>query len=305
MSELASALVDFELTAVVVGLAVAAVWDGATREVPDRLWQALAVIGAALGAGLLAGDGGGPVLVWLLVAGFALEHLFPWDERWDGGSARLPQIIEIVLYVGTGAVVFLGGWAYGFGGGGVPIAAAATYAAVLVARGLFEARILYGGADAKAVITLGVLLPVWATPFLGQPAGVAPLGPWIPFALTALINAAVLTLAVPVVLGVQNARCGEFSFPRGFLGCSIPVDELAHRFVWLDEPTTREGTPREEFDTAEEDHRLRVQQAEALRARGIERVWVAPQIPLVLFLALGAGLGLLFGNIVLDLVALL
>ncbi|EQD49121.1 membrane protein [mine drainage metagenome] len=305
MTDMSSIFVGLEILALVIGLGLAAGWDARSREVPDRLWQIVGLIGAAVGASLVAGSGLGPVLLWLLVAGFALQHLFPWDERWGGGSSRWPELFEVFLYVGTGVVLLAAGWAYGLGASGVPVAAIAVYAAVLLARGLFEVRVLYGGADAKALITVAVLLPLWSTPLLAQTTTLTALLQVTPFALTALINGAVLALAVPIWLAIRNARRGEFSFARGFLGTSIPTDELSLRFVWLHEPKLEGRAPPMELDTAAEDHQLRIEQGAELRARGIARVWVTPQIPLVLFFALGAGLALLLGNVLLDLAALL
>ncbi len=305
MTDTSSILVGLEILALVIGLGLAAGWDARSREVPDRLWQIVGLIGAAIGASLVAGSGLGPVLLWLLVAGFALQHLFPWDERWSGDSNRWPELFEVSLYVGTGAVLLAAGWAYGLDANGVPVAAVAVYAAVLLARGLFEGRILYGGADAKAVITIAVLLPLWSTPLLAQTTTLTALLQVTPFALTALVNGAVLALAVPIWLAIRNARRGEFSFARGFLGTSIATDELSLRFVWLHEPKLEGRAPPMEFDTAAEDHQLRVEQAAKLRGQGIARVWVTPQIPLVLFFALGAGLALLLGNVLLDLAVLL
>jgi hypothetical protein len=303
MTGTSSILIGLEILTLVVGLGLAAGWDARSREVPDRLWQIAGLIGGAIGAGLAAGSGLGPVLLWLLVAGFALQHLFPWDERWGGGSSRLPERFELILYVGTGVVLFVAGWAYGVGASGVPVAAIAVYATVLLARALFEARVLYGGADAKAVIAVAVLLPLWSAPLLSQTTTLTVLLQATPFALTALINGALLALVVPIWLAIRNARRGEFTFARGFLGTSIPTDELPLRFVWLHEPKLEGSTPPMELETAAEDLQLRVQQAAELRARGIGRVWVTPQIPLVLFFALGAVLALLLGNLLLDLAA--
>ncbi|MGD0717996.1 MAG: hypothetical protein ABSA15_00220 [Thermoplasmata archaeon] len=305
MSDVSSALVDLQLFALVGGLALAAGWDARAREVPDRLWQVVAGVGALLGALLLAGQGPGVVLLWLFVAGFALQHLFSWEEHWEAASPRLLGLVDAVLYVGTGAVLLAAAWEYGVGGGGVPLSIVAVYVTVLTARGLFEARILYGGADAKAVIVVAVVLPLWATPLLVGSPTLTPILEVIPFALTVLVNAAVLTLLVPIALAIRNARRGELSFPKGFLGMSIPTDELPARYVWAHDPSLDQDHPPDDVATSAEDRQLRVRQAAELRARGVERVWVSPQVPMVLFLALGAGLGLLVGNLVLDLVAIL
>lgn len=302
MTGVSSGLQGLQLFVLIVALAVAAAWDTRTREVPDRLWQVAGLAGAAIGALLLIADGLGAVLLWLFIAGFALQHLFAWDERWNESPSRLPEIIEIGLYLGAGLLLLAVGWVFGVGSSGVPVPAVAAYVTVLLARGLFEARVLYGGADAKAVITLGVLLPLWAGVPWGQSAPLGSILALTPFALTALINGAVLALSVPIALAVRNARRGEFSLPKGFLGSSLPVGELPTRFVWLHDPRLDGLDVPTGLDTAAEDRRLRTAQAAELSSRGIERVWVTPQIPLVLFLALGAGLALAIGNILLDLV---
>lgn len=303
MTDASSVLVGLALVTLVVTLALGALWDARSREVPDRLWQVAGIIGAGLGAGILASRGVGAVLLWLWVAGFAVQHLFPWDERWPDGSSRVPDALEASLYLTTGLILLVTGWTYGLGAQGVPLAAVATFVAVVFARGLFEARILYGGADAKAVIAIAAVLPLWSMPLLNPSGALSALLQVTPLALNALVNAFVLSLVVPIGLALRNARRGEFSFRRGFLGSSIPTDELPSRFVWLPPLSSPPSAIGQELTTAAEDRQLRVDQAAALRARGVVRVWVTPQVPWVVFFALGTGFALLLGNILLDLIA--
>ncbi len=53
-------------------------------------------------------------------------------------------------------------------------------------------------------------------------------------------------------------------------------------------------------ETAEEDRLERVRAAQELEAKGVERVWVTPQIPFLVLMAVGAVAALLAGNLVLD-----
>ncbi|MFB6269021.1 MAG: A24 family peptidase C-terminal domain-containing protein [Halobacterium sp.] len=83
----------------------------------------------------------------------------------------------------------------------------------------------FGGADARAFMTLAVLFPTYPTyDVLGYslPAVETVLGV---FSLTILTNTVLLGLAYPLVLGVRNALDGEFSVVM-FVGRRVPVEEL-------------------------------------------------------------------------------
>ncbi|MCI4331191.1 MAG: hypothetical protein L3K19_05020 [Thermoplasmata archaeon] len=292
---------------VVGGLAYAAWKDWRTREVSDRLWQLLAAAGALLGLVVVAPGGWLPEVLWLLVSGLVLEHLIPWDEWVEGWSESLPGALEVSAYVGLLAVLGYASFRVGVGTEGVPVIVLAVYVGVVLGRGLFELGVLYGGADAKAVIVVALLLPIDGHPLLPVPPAAA-LGLSIyPFALTLVMDAALLGAAVPIGLAVRNIARGEFSFPQGFTGYMLAVSDLPHRFVWLRDPTFRSALTEEELavETAAEDQALRARQSKELEASGVARVWVTPQIPFVILLAAGAVAAVLWGNLVFDLAALL
>jgi preflagellin peptidase FlaK len=177
----------------------------------------------------------------------------------------------------------------------------AVVVSAFLARGLFEAGVLYGGADAKALMIAGLLIPLDPVPYLSVPPPAAALLAYYPFALNLLMDAALFSAAIPVALALRNAFRGEFEFPRSFVGYTVPVEELPRRFVWLRDPTFQrdEGEP----DTAEGDLAMRVRQMETLSARGVTRVWVTPQLPFVILLLAGAIGALLVGNLVFDVAA--
>jgi Archaeal Peptidase A24 C-terminus Type II len=289
----------------IAGLGYAAWTDWVRREVDDAVWQVLAVIGTVGGFLALLEAGGATALglgLWVLAAGFVLQHLFPWDialERWNDAA---PGFVEIALYaLVLGAV---GGLSFtqGVGGTGVPVPVIAVVVSVCLARAMFEVGILYGGADAKALMVAGLLVPMWTVlPFV-LPANAQAAVEFFPYALNLLLNAAILSIAVPIALALRNVRRGTFEFPRGFTSYPLPVSRLSSEFVWLRDPMSAGGT--DEADTTEEDIALRRRQQADLEARGIREVWVTPQLPFVILLLAGAIVALLVGNLLFDVVSL-
>ena len=301
LGEVGYALELVRTLVLVATFAYAAERDLATREVSDRLWQLVGVVGVVLGAVALAGDGVGPLLLWLLVGGFALEHLLPWDDALGERRSGWVLPIELALYVVVIGVV--GGLAYreGIGPSAVPVVVISALVSVVLARLLFEVGVLYGGADAKALIVLGVLVPLFGAPLLYRTAASDAVLRFLPFSVTVLTNAALLSVVAPIVIAVRNVVRGEFSFARGFTGYTLPVEELPRRFVWVRDPAMGQDTMVDDAETSEEDTRRRTEIARDLTARGVRRVWVTPQLPFLVLMAVGAFTGVLFGNLLLDL----
>jgi hypothetical protein len=292
---------DAAVGVLLVGLAVAAVVDLRTREVDDRLWLLLALVGGGLQAVVIAAGGVVPLLVWVLLVGFVVQHLVPWDDALADRYPSLPGALELTAYVGVGAVLAVVGWRDGIGPSGLPVAAIAVYLTVLIARGLFEANLLYGGADAKAIMVAGAVVPFETMVLFAPHAAVAILG-FYPFAITLLMNGAVAAIVIPLALLVRNASQGDWNGLRTFTGYPLAVDELPNRFVWVTDPTFRRD---EDAETSEDDRRMRERVRDELKAKGVAAVWVTPQIPFVVLLAVGAVLGVVFGNILADAFSLL
>jgi archaeal preflagellin peptidase FlaK len=293
-----------QVAVLLAGLAYGAVADLRTREVTDRLWQALGVAGLVLGFGLLAGDGLFAYILWLIVGVFTLQHFVGWDdllgERWSAAA----DLVEAIAYAAVVLGVIVAAVHWGIGPNGVPWPVLAVLVTVLFARGLFEAGVLYGGADAKAVMAAGLLLPTFASVVLPLPPAFGYVLSVLPFSVDLLMNAAVLSIAIPIAIALRNLARREFRFPAGFIGYMLPVDQLPHRFVWLEDPLASGARDRDEIETSEDDQAERERIAAELKARGIARVWVTPQIPFLVVMAVGAVAALLAGNLVLDLVSL-
>ncbi|MFB6078757.1 MAG: A24 family peptidase C-terminal domain-containing protein [Halarchaeum sp.] len=104
-----------------------------------------------------------------------------------------------------------------------------TAVSVLIVGGLGVAFAVFplgfGGADAKAFVTISVLLPTYPAYYLGSV--VLPLVPanLRVFSLTVLTNALLCGLAYPLYLIAANAARGDVS-PAMAVGKRVPVDRL-------------------------------------------------------------------------------
>lgn len=304
-TEIAAAAAAVLLSA---GLVYASWTDWRTREVGDGLWLGLSVAGLLLGLVpfLAVPAPGGPLggrlglLLWVALGLFVIEHLVPWDEALGERHPDLPGRLELAAYVGLGIAIIGGAIELGLGPAAVPVPVLAVYLGIVFARVLFEVGLLYGGADAKAIMVASLLVPLWAAAPL-TPAGPARdlLGVY-PFAVTMLMNAALLSAVVPISLAIRNLRRGDFEFPRGFTGFRLPVAELSRSFVWIKDPTFDRTSEEANAETSEDDQRLRERRQAELTAQGVTSVWVTPQLPFVVLLAGGAIVSLLLGNLVFD-----
>ncbi len=302
VADLGPVTLAFGVLLLVGGFAYAAAADLKNREVSDVLWQVLGLAGFAVGLTAVAPGGALPVLLWCAVAALTLEHMFGWDSylgRWSDSA----NLVELAAYVAVVAFVLIALDRVGLGASGVPVAVLALLVSVVFARGLFEAGVLYGGADAKALMIAGLLVPMFPTPWVvGSSGTVLSVPAILPFPVDLLMNAALISVVIPIGIAVRNVLRGEFSLARGFTGYSLGVKELPDRFVWVRDRSLPSLAEREAaVETSAEDRRLRVELARELSQRGVRRVWVSPQLPFLVLMALGAVAALLAGNLVIDL----
>lgn len=303
MTDLGTYALVTDLIVLLGGFAYAARTDLRDREVPDGLWQVLGVVGLVVGFVAVVPEGVVPSVLWAIVGLLVVEHLFAWDDRLGGWVEQYAGLLEVLAYVVVVAIVAVAVARVGIGATAVPVAVIAVLVTVLFARGLFEAGILFGGADAKALMVAGLLVPIFANPLLAPSPSMALLTAILPFGVNVLVNAALFTVVIPIAIAVRNVHAGEFHGLSGFIGYTIAVDDLPQKYVWLRDPMFGEAREEEKaIETSEDDRRRRAKVAEELRSRGVERVWVTPQIPFIVFLAVGVVAALLAGNVLFDLI---
>jgi len=157
----------------------------------------------------------------------------------------------------------------------------------------FQMRLLFGGADAKALMALAILVPL-------QPLiGAFPLWEsFLPGSWSIFANATILFLFIPFSLLVYNVTKRNLRFPHCLLGYVITVEHAKKTFVWPMEKI-KDGKRKlvympKNFDIDEE-----LAEFEKL---GIKDIWVTPKIPFMIPLLAGFLVTFILGDILLQLV---
>ncbi len=156
----------------------------------------------------------------------------------------------------------------------------------------FQFRLIFGGADAKALMALSILVPIYPTilqfPILtsGMPS-IMP-APWIIFS-----NSVIIFLVIPLSLLLYNLIKRDVAFPHSFLGYTMSVADAKQTFVW---PLERivDGKRKfvympKDFDTDKE--------LEEFEKLDIKKIWVTPKIPFMIPLFLGFIITFLIGDL--------
>jgi preflagellin peptidase FlaK len=165
---------------------------------------------------------------------------------------------------------------------------AAVFAGLMFA--FFWLGLLAGGADAKALMAIAVLVPLPL--HLGMfPLQASPLPP--PFAV--LGNALVAFLVVPLGLLVRNAARGHVRVPHALVGLRMPTEDARRKHMWPMEHVAEDGRVKtvwmpSRFLWEDEDW-------EALLKAGRSEIWVTPKVPFMLPLAAGYVAAFLVGDV--------
>ena len=158
--------------------------------------------------------------------------------------------------------------------------------------GFYQFRLIFGGADAKALMALSILVPVYPTilqfPILtsGMPS-IMP-APWIIFS-----NSVIIFLVIPLSLLLYNLIKRDVAFPHSFLGYTMSIADAKQTFVWPLEKIV-DGKRKfvympKDFDTDKE--------LEEFEKLNIKKIWVTPKIPFMVPLLLGFIITFLIGDL--------
>jgi preflagellin peptidase FlaK len=165
--------------------------------------------------------------------------------------------------------------------------------------GLWYFGLIAGGADAKALMAIGVLLPFPVAIGGGFPLLGSPVPDW-PLAVSVMSNALLLFLVVPLGFLVWNLAHGDVRLPHAVLGVRREAKRVRQGHVWPMEVFDAEGKRRTRFFPS------RMSQAEVdelfdrLHALGRERVWVTPKVPFMLPLLAGFVAAFFVGDLMLN-----
>lgn len=303
----------FALARLVVGagfLATAAAADVRTRRVRDPIWVALGTIGlVVLGLQLLSSFALVNDYFFLFSAAILFYAVFYGRPIVDEDGIHLRPVRLLVLAVS--ALSFVTALLIPFpilaisATGGYPdpfFELLSMPIMILVYQGFYQVGLLRGGADAKCLIALTVLVPIYPDlsplPLIqASPAVSDAMRVVFPFSLVVLVDAAILMLVVPLAYLVVNVARREFEWPVGFLGTKVSIDSIPPH-AWVMERIDDRGERYAVlFPSRDTDESAII---EKLRAAGSTRVWVEAKIPFILLLFLGFLLAFAVGNLILG-----
>jgi len=167
---------------------------------------------------------------------------------------------------------------------------------LILFRILHKIRIIRGRADARALMTIAILQPLYPEffnfPFF-KPEFIEIVELTFPFAFLTLLYTAIVSLIFILLLFLRNLLRGDVGFPEMFIGYRLSLEEVNKKHVWL----------MERVENGE--HVLYIHPKEhknedliSLKKIGRNKVWVQPKIPFIIFITIGLVAAYLLGNFI-------
>jgi hypothetical protein len=297
----------FSLARLIVGAAVlifAVRSDVLTRRVNDACWWLFLAAGLMILEAQLIFEG--EDVIYLLspfyIAVFFMTLWFEGEVMGDHVRRRDSLAVAAVLNVGAIAIYLvqvIKGAAPSESAGLRHMQLLSVPLMMLLAYLLYRTQLLSGGADAKAFLSLAVLVPFYPVP-LFDPLGIPAIFLVIcPFVLALFFNAAFFTLLNPAGLFFYNLARGDLGRLM-FFAYRLPLEEARTRkFIWLSESVEDKKRIYHYFRFRDQTGKWKRKQLDMLGKAGAKKVWVQPQIPFMVQLAAGFVFTIIFGNIIL------
>jgi len=176
---------------------------------------------------------------------------------------------------------------------------------LLVFYALYYSRLLHGGADAKALMSIAILVPFYPIicvfPII-SPIAVETTQLFFPFVFLVLLNAVLIQIVLPIGFTIYNAYKRDLSVPQCFFGYKMDIDKVKKKFVWLMEKIVDDEHVLVLFPKKKDDMEEEIKK---LKEAKIERVWVTPQIPFIVPITIGFIISFFIGNLLFGLIQLL
>ena len=154
---------------------------------------------------------------------------------------------------------------------------------------LFQLRLIFGGADAKALMALAILVPfqpnIYDIPI--QSGSIMPAS-WQIFA-----NSIILFLLIPISLFFYNLAKRNINFPHIFLGYKMKISKARENFVW---PLEKIKDGKRKFSYMPKDFDID-KELDEFEKNNIDEIWVTPKVPFMIPLLGGFIFTFVFGDI--------
>ena len=275
-------------------MVAASISDWRSRTASDAHWYIMG-LGGSLLFGMQLVEGSAP---WIFLACLALISLVFVDLLRDrrGMFEDGVNFAPLLLYVLT--IVAYGYLSLEHFGEGRYWTMLTIPLLILFFFLMYQFDVIKGGADAKALIALSLVFPVYpelaGLPALelNDPAALTIL----PFPVLVLFNGAILTLLVPVGMLLVNLVRRDLRFPLMLFGTRMTIGEAKKKHVWPMERVADGRVRTVLFPRSDEEADW-----DALREAGVDRPWVTPKVPFLIPLTLAVPFSLLLGNLLLYL----
>jgi len=227
-----------------------------------------------------------PTLAGIVALIPSIILFYEWFFEWEGREKYIQYSLWAIAFGTFAYSIFIG----------APSPLIVMFILVALFRGLHGIKILRGRADARALMSIAILQPLYPS-FFGLPIFTPPylniIELTFPFAFLVLLYSAIASVIFIISLSIKNAARGDFGFPEMFIGYRIPIDEVDKKHVWLME-RVEEG---EHVLYVHPDSHTK-EDIEKLKKIGRERVWVQPKIPFIIFITIGLIAAYLLGNFI-------
>lgn len=154
---------------------------------------------------------------------------------------------------------------------------------------LFQLRLIFGGADAKALMAIAILVPL--EPAISQ----FPIwnGSVMPSSWFIFSNSILIFLFIPLSLLIFNAAKRNAKFPYCVLGYKMSINKARERFVW---PLEKIVNGKRKFVYMPKDFDIDKELNE-FEKNGINDIWVTPKIPFMIPLLFGFICAFIIGDL--------
>lgn len=278
------ATVMWDLLKIIIVVAVmlpACISDWRSREASDAYWWLLGAIGIV--SMTIASLSGNAVIEGMMVA--ACTGMVLFAVLHGAGERKVTKIIYYSVAALLLIIPAISEW-------DDPVVRRhiAVPIMMLIYITLYEIGLIKGGADAKFLITLTILFPMYpsfgAFPFIHIPAG--SVSTVFQFSFAVLFHSALFSMLVPLRNAVINMRNGYIG-RRMFTGYVMDISDVTESHVW----------PIEKIIDGRMEYTGRVCETpiEYYIKAGIERIWVTPMIPFLIPLTAATVFVAFFGNL--------
>ena len=269
--------------------------DHKTRRVPNQTWLISGTIASILLAYELTTDES-PLHVWTLLFAtvilfynaFVDEYVLDSNQMMLWRSAQVLGILGAVYFLISVENEEMSANDYKL------VDLVSVSILILMMYAWFYLGPTIGGADVKAIMTIGLVAP-FTLSFSDNPFTAFETRGF-PYPFVVFMNSLLLYLLIPLALALYNISKGNFEKPyfQMFFGTIMPIDKARESFVWPMQQVIGGKGVHVAFVKNKQDSEA---QWDKLEESGISEPWVTYKIPYIIPLAIAFVLSAIFGDL--------